>query len=126
MLQRISGADAPALTQAMSTHTKQLSYNPQSRTDAAPAKASNNAVIADLNGNEKQETEEELNTRLRGLMNQSEVVLFMKGSPDTPRCGFSRKISTLLKEQNVEFSSFDILTDETVRQGECVVLWNSP
>lgn len=55
---------------------------------------------------------------MRALMNQSTVVLFMKGSPDAPRCGFSRKISALLKEQRVEFVHFDILTDEAVRQGK--------
>ncbi|KAJ2965462.1 hypothetical protein NUW54_g14111 [Trametes sanguinea] len=50
-------------------------------------------------------------------MNQSKVVLFMKGSPDQPRCGFSRRIVDLLRSQGVEFSSFDILSDESVRQG---------
>lgn len=41
----------------------------------------------------------------------------MKGSPDAPRCGFSRKIVNLLNEQGVQFASFDILQDEAVRQG---------
>lgn len=65
-----------------------------------------------------QETPEELEKRMRTLMSQSKVVLFMKGNPDAPRCGFSRKISTLLKDQKVEFTHFDILTDEKVRQGD--------
>jgi len=64
-----------------------------------------------------QETQEELKERMQALMNQSKVVLFMKGNPDAPRCGFSRKISALLKDKNVEFTHFDILTDEDVRQG---------
>lgn len=51
------------------------------------------------------------------LMGQSKVVLFMKGSPDGPRCGFSRQTVSLLREHRVEFSHFDILTDESVRQG---------
>ena len=51
-------------------------------------------------------------------MNQSKVVLFMKGAPDQPRCGFSRKAVQLLRDNNVEFTHFDILTDETVRAGE--------
>jgi len=41
----------------------------------------------------------------------------MKGSPDTPRCGFSRKIVELLQGEKVAFTSFDILGDEEVRQG---------
>ena len=70
-----------------------------------------------LQDNEKKESLDELNARLRGLMKQSNVVLFMKGSPEEPRCGFSQKISALLQEKNIEFSHFDILTDESARQG---------
>ena len=44
-------------------------------------------------------------------------MLFMKGSPDTPRCGFSRQIVELLREASVPFTHFDNLTDEEVRQG---------
>lgn len=66
---------------------------------------------------EKSETPEALEKRLRGLMNQSKVVLFMKGSPDAPRCGFSRKIVGLLRDQGVDFTHFDILADDDVRQG---------
>ncbi|KAF8149081.1 glutaredoxin [Crassisporium funariophilum] len=116
LLDRISGADAAALTQAVAKHAASPAYNPLSRTDIAPAKAPT-VVPAALHENEKRETAEELNDRLKGLMNQSNVVLFMKGNPETPRCGFSRKISALLKEQNVEFTTFDILSDESVRQG---------
>lgn len=49
-------------------------------------------------------------------MHIDRVVLFMKGNPDQPRCGFSRKIVGLLKDQKVPFSHFDILSDEAVRQ----------
>ena len=45
------------------------------------------------------------------------MVLFMKGSPDEPRCGFSRKIVALLRDQGVQFAHFDILSDESVRSG---------
>lgn len=50
-------------------------------------------------------------------MNQTKVVLFMKGNPDAPRCGFSRRIVALLRDQDVPFSHFDILSDESVRSG---------
>ena len=50
-------------------------------------------------------------------MNQDQVVLFMKGSPDQPRCGFSRRIVATLRDQNVQFAHFDILSDENVRSG---------
>ena len=100
----------------MAKHATPPTYTPLSRTDQSPAKAPN-VVPSALQDSEKKETQDELNARLRGLMNKSNVVLFMKGSPEEPRCGFSRKISALLKKENIEFSHFNILTDESVRQG---------
>ena len=41
----------------------------------------------------------------------------MKGEPAAPRCGFSSKIVALLNDEKVKFSSFDILTDNVVREG---------
>lgn len=115
LLERVSGADAPTLTQALAKHATGSSTKPLSQTNQAPAPASNANIPMD--GIEKQETPEELERRMRGLMNQSTVVLFMKGSPDAPRCGFSRKISALLKNNDIQFTHFDILLDENVRQG---------
>lgn len=43
-------------------------------------------------------------------------MVFMKGSPDAPRCGFSRTLVGLLRDEAIEFSSFDILEDQDVRQ----------
>jgi len=114
LLDRISGADASALTSSLAKHATAPSYQPKSQTSQAPAAPS---TTVPSSFQEKQESEEDLNERLRKLMNQSKVVLFMKGSPDTPKCGFSRKIAALLQEHGVEFTHFDILTDESVRQG---------
>ena len=58
-----------------------------------------------------------LDTRLAALVRRSPVMLFMKGSPDAPRCGFSRQIVEILQAEKVAFGHFDILTDEEVRQG---------
>lgn len=57
-----------------------------------------------------------MNDRLKSLINRAPVMLFMKGNPSQPRCGFSRSIVGLLQEEGIEFDSFDILTDEDVRQ----------
>ncbi|CAK5278615.1 unnamed protein product [Mycena citricolor] len=100
LLGRISGADGAALTKAIATHLDPASVTAD---DGAEKK--------------KEESKEELDVRLRALMTQSRVVLFMKGTPDDPRCGFSRKISALLRDQGVEFAHFDILSDDGVRQG---------
>ena len=45
------------------------------------------------------------------------VMLFMKGCPSAPRCGFSRQISEILSTNEIPFASFDILTDENIRAG---------
>ncbi|EEF43264.1 monothiol glutaredoxin-S17 [Ricinus communis] len=58
-----------------------------------------------------------LTSRLESLINSSPVMLFMKGKPDEPKCGFSRKVVDILREEKVNFDSFDILSDDEVRQG---------
>jgi Grx4 family monothiol glutaredoxin len=61
---------------------------------------------------------EELNSRLRKLIQQSRVMLFMKGEPNKPQCGFSRKMVELLTKAGFhDFGFFDILTDMEVREG---------
>ncbi|KAJ8013588.1 hypothetical protein DPEC_G00031330 [Dallia pectoralis] len=60
---------------------------------------------------------ESLNERLKRLINAAPCMLFMKGTPQEPRCGFSRQIVALFKDKAVQYSSFDILSDEDVRQG---------
>lgn len=58
-----------------------------------------------------------LDDRLKALIESSKVMLFMKGVPDAPECGFSRQTVELLRRNEVEFGSFNILADEEVRQG---------
>lgn len=64
-----------------------------------------------------QESPEDLNSRLKKLIHMAPVMLFMKGTPDEPKCGFSRTITGILKLHNVDYSYFNILGDESVRQG---------
>jgi len=109
LLARISGADYGALTNALTQYGRR-SPKALSHTDKTPA------APLDVPA-EKVETPEELTARLTRLMNMDKAVLFMKGSPNKPQCGFSRKMVALLGEQDIPFSHFDILTDESVRQG---------
>nr|AAF28843.1 PKCq-interacting protein PICOT [Rattus norvegicus] len=44
-------------------------------------------------------------------------LFFMKGTPQEPRCGFSKQMVEILHKHNIQFSSFDIFSDEEVRQG---------
>ena len=57
-----------------------------------------------------------LDERIKGIIASGEVVLFMKGVPDEPRCGFSRRMVSLLQDHKIQFKSFDILQDNEVRQ----------
>ena len=60
---------------------------------------------------------EALNARLAELVKAAPVMLFMKGTPSSPQCGFSRQLVGILREQGVRYGFFNILADEEVRQG---------
>lgn len=53
-----------------------------------------------------------------GLVKDKKVVVFMKGTPSEPRCGFSKAVVTILDFHGVEkFDAHDVLSDENLRQG---------
>ncbi len=56
-------------------------------------------------------------TRIADIVNGSDVVLFMKGTPYFPQCGFSSKAVAILEHVGVEFASVDVLQDPEVRAG---------
>lgn len=56
-------------------------------------------------------------TRIEGLLAENPVVLFMKGSPDQPMCGFSAKVVTMLKHLGTSYATLDILQDDELREG---------
>jgi Grx4 family monothiol glutaredoxin len=58
-----------------------------------------------------------MDLKIRALVSSAPVMLFMKGTPDSARCGFSRKTVEILKQNDVPFSSFDILQNDEVRSG---------
>lgn len=55
--------------------------------------------------------------RIEDLLTNNKTVLFMKGTPDFPMCGFSARATAILKELNVNFASVDVMSDEGIRQG---------
>ena len=67
---------------------------------------------------ETKKERETLNDKLTRLVSQEKIMLFMKGTPDGPQCGFSNQIVQILKQQGVErYGHFNILEDNEVRQG---------
>ncbi|KAF9177436.1 Glutaredoxin 3 [Haplosporangium sp. Z 767] len=61
--------------------------------------------------------EKDLKTRMDELIRKAPLMIFIKGTPEAPRCGFSKKLVALLADQGVTYDSFDILEDDDVRQG---------
>lgn len=61
------------------------------------------AVIRKLSNNSNGDSKVSLEERLKALINRHQVMLFMKGSRDTPRCGFSRQMIELLNREKLVF-----------------------
>ena len=55
--------------------------------------------------------------KIKNLIKENDVCLFMKGTPDSPQCGFSMAVSNVLKHLNVKFKGVNILDDNELRQG---------
>ncbi|KAL2860933.1 PICOT family protein [Aspergillus lucknowensis] len=64
-----------------------------------------------------EQSKEALFARLAELVKAAPVMLFMKGTPSAPQCGFSRQLVSILRERSVKYGFFNILADEDVRQG---------
>jgi monothiol glutaredoxin len=55
---------------------------------------------------------------LEKLVKNNKVVVFMKGVPDEPRCGFSNAVVQILRMHGVEYDSHDVLKNDDIRQGK--------
>ena len=54
---------------------------------------------------------------IQKMVTENQVVLFMKGTPDMPQCGFSMTAVAVVRALGVDFAAFDVLSDMSVRQG---------
>ena len=59
----------------------------------------------------------EIKEKIKNLIDTNEVCLFMKGTPESPQCGFSMAVSNVLKHLKVNFKGINVLEDENLRQG---------
>ncbi|PKS10559.1 hypothetical protein jhhlp_002313 [Lomentospora prolificans] len=123
VLETVSGTSAAKVRTAIQTHAGKTSddatpaaapvLNGTTGTDAAaPAATEGEDATPD-----PEKTKEELFKRLSDLVKAAPVMLFMKGTPSEPRCGFSRQIVGILRENSVKYGFFNILADDEVRQG---------
>jgi monothiol glutaredoxin len=61
-------------------------------------------------------TNEEIHNFLEQAIAENKVMLFMKGTPDAPRCGFSMRTSAALNALGVQYAAMDILPDPRIRE----------
>ena len=61
--------------------------------------------------------EQQTNELIKNEINNNEVCLFMKGTPDAPQCGFSMAVSNILKILEVNFKGVNVLENQELRQG---------
>tara|TARA_Y100000992_G_scaffold4426_1_gene2815 strand:+ start:237 stop:572 length:336 start_codon:yes stop_codon:yes gene_type:complete len=54
---------------------------------------------------------------IQNYIDNNEVCLFMKGTPDAPQCGFSMAVSNILKILEVNFTGVNVLEDQNMRDG---------
>lgn len=119
ILKELSGADPKefiaALNQFSDKPSSTTGNTDASTTAAASSNTSTSTSIPPAASSE--ESPEALEDRLKKLTSAAPVMLFMKGSPSSPQCGFSRQLVAILREHQVRFGFFDILKDDSVRQG---------
>ena len=58
-----------------------------------------------------------INEQIKNLINENNICLFMKGTPDVPQCGFSLAVTNMLKLLNVKFKGINVLENDELRQG---------
>ena len=59
----------------------------------------------------------ETKEKIQNFTDQNNICLFMKGTPDSPQCGFSMTVSNILKILKVDFKGVNVLENEDLRQG---------
>ena len=59
----------------------------------------------------------DIKEKLKEIITNNDVCLFMKGVPEAPQCGFSMAVSNILKHLNINFKGINVLEDENIRRG---------
>ena len=59
----------------------------------------------------------DINKKIKTIVDSSDIVLFMKGTPEVPQCGFSMAVLNILKYLKVKFKGINVLESDEIRQG---------
>jgi len=131
VLETVSGSDATKVRQAIERHANVPAGSAVSQSSQAKINgdSGNNGIkqqsvatngstaVSQSSAEQPTISKEELHQRLSSLVKAAPVMLFMKGTPSAPQCGFSRQLVGILREKSVKYGFFNILADDEVRQG---------
>jgi Grx4 family monothiol glutaredoxin len=131
VLETVSGSDATKVRTAIEKHASFSSTGGVNGTSIISSSSTTGAknlsthtptpqdpaTSPGVSSGEVMEDKEALHKRLSSLVKAAPVMLFMKGTPSAPQCGFSRQLVALLRENSVKYGFFNILADDEVRQG---------
>ncbi|KAK4143292.1 thioredoxin-like protein [Dichotomopilus funicola] len=116
VLETVSGSSAVKVRAAIESHA-----NTGSTTVLASNGAGATSGVAEggeaTTVEDPEKKKEDLFKRLGELVKAAPVMLFMKGTPSEPKCGFSRQLVGILRDNAVKYGFFNILADDEVRQG---------
>jgi Grx4 family monothiol glutaredoxin len=98
LIDRVDGFNQSDLLKKIKIHIKKIATTPSTIIES---KSDN-----DLN----------VENKIKGLLQSSHIILFMKGTPTDPQCGFSRQACHLLDEHKIKYDYFDILSDSNLRE----------
>ncbi|KKY37172.1 putative monothiol glutaredoxin-4 [Diaporthe ampelina] len=114
VLETVSGSSAVKVRNAIEAHAGKPGATTASTNGASAGPTSGVDEPAET---DPAKAKEELTKRMEELVKAAPVMLFMKGTPSGPQCGFSRQMVALLRENSVKYGFFNILADDEVRQG---------
>ena len=128
VLETVSGSDATKVRSAIEKHANSptesnkhtnggVTTNNVKTPNGNKVQAAPPMTNTQLKDTETSTSKEDLHQRLSNLVKAAPVMLFMKGTPSAPQCGFSRQIVAILRENTVKYGFFNILADDEVRQG---------
>jgi len=61
--------------------------------------------------------DDQIKQQIENDVKSNKVFLYMKGTPESPQCGFSAQVVSILQSYDTDFKSFNVLDDEDIRQG---------
>ncbi|KAM0253936.1 hypothetical protein ACHAQJ_007059 [Trichoderma viride] len=117
VVETVSGSSAVKVRTAIEKHAKKDGAATKDAGAPNGVSKTSEAAPSDASNVDPAKAKEELFKRLGDLVKAAPVMLFMKGTPSSPQCGFSRQLVGILRDNAVKYGFFNILADDDVRQG---------